>query len=65
MLIRGRMIRGYFTACNFTGKEVIFKYPQAKGDLLVGSHEGEGKVVEADGELKLRAYEGRLYFLKK
>jgi len=55
----------YLTACNFTNKAVTFKYPKEKGALLIGSHEEAGQVDEGDGELKLRAYEGRLYFLKK
>lgn len=53
----------YLTACNFTEKEVTFKYPKDKGVLLLGSHEGQ--VEEGQGELRLKAYEGRLYFLKK
>lgn len=55
----------YLTVCSFVDKEVSLKYPKAKGELLLGSHEGQGKIEEADGELELRAYEGRLYFLKK
>jgi len=53
----------YLTVCNFSEKDVEWKCPVEKGELLLGSHH-ETTPQENGDTMHLKAYEGRLYHRK-
>jgi len=53
----------YLVVCSFSGKDVEWKCPVEKGELLLGSHHETIRQESAD-MMQLRAYEGRLYHRK-
>jgi glycosidase len=55
--------RQYLVVCSFADREVEWVSPVEKGTLLIGNY----LAADADGDkvLKLKPYEGRLYYLDK